>query len=623
MREDHDGVGPRWQVDGGWRVSPVNARPKLRDGYDWPEPLTLIDSTLRKTLFTAGTLTSIDGFLRIAERLAEAGVRHESLNVDWTGDTAPPERQLELVRAVGARDFGFTLNVYADTLLTDGTRTPPVGMRETAELLVELGADTLAPGLVAPAGADARARQLDELAELFEVARGLGVGVTLTIAQVGLRDLDEMTSAANRAVELGALRIDLMDSVSSLSPEAMRLFVRAFRDRLSAPVPLTMHAHDDFGLATACAIAAATAGASPDVAVGGVSYRCGFAAMEQVALALEALYGVRTGLDLSALTRLARTVAAESGLPIPPLKPVVGRYAYLRHMPRDVAAALRGGPDGFPPPSSCVAPAVVGGELEWVWDSLSANDMVTALAESRGEALTPTETTSVRRALDAAVAVIDSYPRWLDPERVAEIFERTLAATRGRQAVPAAATAGTDAAVAAGVAAFDALDSRTATELAYTCCAWAPFADRLAAGRPYRTWPALADAAAEGVAALADDSLAALVDKHPPIGATELGADLAAAFSTMEQSALAATPDQSRELAQLNTVYRDRFGFGYLVAAEGRDGADILADLRRRLANARPAELAVARAELTMIARRRLRRLVAATAAPATAPATA
>ncbi|QXJ21193.1 hypothetical protein AGRA3207_002024 [Actinomadura graeca] len=609
-----------WQMDGVYRVSPFNIRPELHDGYDWPDPLTLIDSTLRKTLFTAGTVTTIDGFLRIAEELALAGVRHECLNVDWTGATAPPERQLELVRAIGSRDFGFTLNVFADTLLSDGARVPPVGMRETAELLVDLGADTLAPGIVPAPGPDARARQLDELEELFDVARGLGVGVTVTVAQAGLRDLGEMLPVVNRAIELGVLRVDLMDSVSSLGPEAMVLFVRTFRDGLVAPVPLTMHTHDDFGLATACTIAAATAGASPDVAAGGVSYRCGFAAMEEVVLSLETLYGVRTGIDLSALTRLARTVERESGLPIPPLKPVVGRYAYLRHMPRDVAAALRDGPDAFPPPSSCVAPEVVGGRLEWVWDGLGTDDMAEALAESRGLSLTAEEISAVRRALDEAVAGIERYPRWLEPERVNEIADRTLADLRRREVfVP---TDTTDAAVDAGVAALNALDTRRFTELVYACCCWAPWADRLAAGRPYRTWTALDAAACEGLTALTDDSLAALVDKHPPIGADTGGADLASSFSTLEQSSLAASPEALREVARLNAEYRARFGFTYLVAAEGRTTAELAADLRRRMANTRPQELSVARAELTAIVRRRLRRTAAVTAPlPRPAPA--
>ena len=64
---------------------PFNFDPEVQAQFDWPKPFLLIDSTLRKTLFTAGALTSMDGFVRIAEALAEAGVKQESLNINWAG----------------------------------------------------------------------------------------------------------------------------------------------------------------------------------------------------------------------------------------------------------------------------------------------------------------------------------------------------------------------------------------------------------------------------------------------------------------------------------------------------------------------------------------------------------
>ncbi|TCO59587.1 2-oxo-4-hydroxy-4-carboxy-5-ureidoimidazoline decarboxylase [Actinocrispum wychmicini] len=572
-----------------WRVSPFN----IQDGFDWPEPIEIIDSTLRKTLFTAGSLTTMDGFLRIADQLALAGVRHESLNVDWAGGRAPVERQLELLRAIGARDFGFTLNVYADTLLSDGRNPQPVGMRETAELLVDLGADTLAPGIVPAPDDDARARQLDELAELFDVAGSLGVAVTITLAQAGLRDFDELVTVANRAVELGAVRLDLMDSLSSLGPEAMKVFLGRFRQRV-APVPLTMHTHDDFGLATACTIAAATAGASPDVAVGGVSYRAGFAAMEEVVLALEVLYGVRTGIDMTRLTSLARTVAEESGVPISPLKPVVGAYAFLRHMPRDVETVLRHGPDAFPPAASCVSPHLVGAEMSWVWDSLSTDAMVVALGESLGLPVSTDEASTIRAALDREVAGIRTYPRWLTSDTAIQVFCRTLAGLR-----------------TSGIERFDAADHRRAVELLYACCGWARWADRLSVQRPFGDLDALLAAAGAELARLGDDALVDLVNKHPEIGAPTDDADLPAKFSTIEQASLRITVEHGPGLADLNDRYRARFGFTYLVAADGRTLPGIVDDIAERLGNPKDAEARVARAELGKIVDLRLRRMIA------------
>ncbi|MEV0697909.1 hypothetical protein AB0I53_08320 [Saccharopolyspora sp. NPDC050389] len=416
--------------EGSHWVSPVNFDPEVQGQFHWPQPFALIDSTLRKTLFTAGATTTIDGFLRIAEALADAGVEDESLNINWGGGSAPIPRELELCRAIAGRDFGFRLNVYADTLLSDGVNRQPVTARETAQLLADLGVRVLAPGIVQAPSKEAQRRQLDELADFFELARELGMDVTITLAHVGRRDWDSLVEVSNVAIALGARRIDLMDSTSSLAPEAMKVFIARYRAALVRDVPVTMHVHDDFGLATAGAIAAATAGASPDVSVAGVSYRAGFAPLEEVVTSLEFLYGVDTGIRLDRLQPLADLVAAEMGLPIPPLKPLVGEYAFLRHMPGDVLSCLRQGTDAFPPVSACVDPSVIGSRMSWVWDSLSTDAMARELGRSLGETLTDEEVRAVHAALDSAVERITTYPRWLTSAEATNLCRQTLSGLR-------------------------------------------------------------------------------------------------------------------------------------------------------------------------------------------------
>ncbi|KFL25514.1 hypothetical protein JP74_18625 [Devosia sp. 17-2-E-8] len=106
---------------------------------------------------------------------------------------------------------------------------------------------------------------------------------------------------------------------------------------------MTMHTHDDFGMATAGTISAVIAGASPDVALNGVSYRSGFAALEEVVLALDVLYGVDTGIRLDRLQWAANRLASIMGFPIPPLKPVVGSHQFLREGPAEVSKIIAGG----------------------------------------------------------------------------------------------------------------------------------------------------------------------------------------------------------------------------------------------------------------------------------------
>jgi D-citramalate synthase len=415
-----------YRREGSHWVSPVNFDAEVQQQFDWPRPFTLVDSTLRKMLFTAGATTTIDGFVRVAEALAEAGVKEESLNINWAGGASPIPRELALCRAIAGRNFGFRLNVYADTLLSDGESRQPVSARETAQLLIALGVRQLGVGIVQAPSSDAQKRQLDELEQFFTMTRELGLQATVTLAQVGRRDFESLVTVSNHAISLGARRFDLMDSTSSLAPEAMKVFVRRYRSRLIEAIPVTMHVHDDFGLATAGAIAAATAGASPDVSVAGVSYRAGFAPLEEVVTSLEVLYGVNTGIRVDRIQSLANLVAAETGVAIPPLKPLVGEYAFLRHMPGDVLTCLQRGTDAFPPVAACINPRLIGSRMHWVWDNLTTDAMVRALAATLGETLTDDETATVRAALDGAVENIASYPRWLTAEQATQLCRETL-----------------------------------------------------------------------------------------------------------------------------------------------------------------------------------------------------
>src|SRR5205823_6314356 len=133
---------------------------------------------------------------------------------------------------------------------------------------------------------------------------------------------DQVVALAREAIRLKCSRIGLYDSYSSLSVDAMKLFCTAFRTSLDSPIELSLHVHNDFGLATALALAAVTSGVNPEVAVNGVSYRSGFAAFEEVAVALAALYDIPTGINLERLQRLSDLVAATTGLPAHPLRPI-------------------------------------------------------------------------------------------------------------------------------------------------------------------------------------------------------------------------------------------------------------------------------------------------------------
>ncbi len=91
-------------------------------------------------------------------------------------------------------------------------------------------------------------------------------------------------------------------------------------------MPIHFHGHNDFGLATAGAVAAVRAGASwVHGTINGMGERAGNANLGEVAMALHALYGTETNLRLEKLREVSRRVQKLSGYELEPWKPVIGR----------------------------------------------------------------------------------------------------------------------------------------------------------------------------------------------------------------------------------------------------------------------------------------------------------
>lgn len=178
-------------------VSDANFAPEVTRDFEFPKPLGLIDSTLRKVIYTAGVRPSVAALLRIAEILAEIGVRDESLNLWFWGEAHPDELEWSLVRALGQENCGLRLNVFTDTLVGDG-RVPASRMRETVDRLADVGVRIVNPGLVQAAGSEAFRRQADELAAL---------SFRSTSSQASRSPSSRMASVSTLAILLSCMRM--------------------------------------------------------------------------------------------------------------------------------------------------------------------------------------------------------------------------------------------------------------------------------------------------------------------------------------------------------------------------------------------------------------------------------
>ncbi|MEM0129245.1 MAG: homoaconitate hydratase [Thermoplasmata archaeon] len=128
--------------------------------------------------------------------------------------------------------------------------------------------------------------------------------------------------------DAGADRLVVADTVGIMTPLTFRWWLAEFQRRVR-PRDLSVHCHNDFGLATANTLTALEMGAvAPHTCVNGLGERSGNASFEEVAGILERLYGVRTGLRLDRMYELSRLVEELSGIPVAPNKALVGYYSF-------------------------------------------------------------------------------------------------------------------------------------------------------------------------------------------------------------------------------------------------------------------------------------------------------
>ena len=136
--------------------------------------------------------------------------------------------------------------------------------------------------------------------------------------------LKQVCQAAEKA---GMDTLNLPDTVGIMIPKTTIKFVEEIKTVVK--VPISIHCHDDFGLAVANSLAAVEAGAAQvHVAVNGLGERAGNASLEEVIMALNILYKYQTGVNTRLLYITSRMVASLTGIAVQANKALVGENAF-------------------------------------------------------------------------------------------------------------------------------------------------------------------------------------------------------------------------------------------------------------------------------------------------------
>jgi isopropylmalate/homocitrate/citramalate synthase len=287
-----------------------------------PQPraaVGLYDTTLRDGEQSVGVVLSPEDKLEIAHALDAAGIDRIEAGFPRVSEDDAQAIRLILEAGLEAEIWGFSRAVGADVAA-----------------LVELGLKAsviespVSDGKLAALGVS-REAMLERIRSAVELAVRQGIKIAFFGVDASRADLEFAKQAYAAAVEAGASEVVVVDTLGIATPEGAAFLVGEVAERLDYGVPVHWHGHDDFGLATAAAVAAVQAGATwIHGTVNGMGERAGNADLLQIALTLEALYGIPTRLRLEQARELSQLVQRLSGTPLAPWKPVTGENLFTR-----------------------------------------------------------------------------------------------------------------------------------------------------------------------------------------------------------------------------------------------------------------------------------------------------
>nr|WP_313695979.1 2-isopropylmalate synthase [Halobaculum sp. XH14] len=207
-----------------------------------------------------------------------------------------------------------------------------------------------------------REEVVERAVESVERVREAGVEVMFSPMDATRTDESFLVEVIEAVDDVGVDWINVPDTCGVATPSRFADLIEVVGEHTDARIDV--HTHDDFGLAAANALAGIEAGADQmQVSVNGIGERAGNAALEEVVMAAESVYGADTGIETTRITELSRLVEGASDMPVPANKPVVGRNAFSHESGIHAAGVIENS-DTFEP--GVMTPEMVGAERSFV-----------------------------------------------------------------------------------------------------------------------------------------------------------------------------------------------------------------------------------------------------------------
>ncbi len=291
------------------------------------ERVYIFDTTLRDGEQSPGVSLNAGEKLQIARQLARLGV-----DVIEAGFPISSQGDFEAVQMIAREVKGVTVAGLARTGFSDIDRAwEALKVAEQPRIHTFIATSDIHLQYKLRMS---REQVLEAAKDAVKRAKGYTSDVEFSAEDASRSDLEFLCRVVEVAIDAGAKVINIPDTVGYASPDEFARFISAIRAGVKGieKVVLSVHCHDDLGLAVANSLAAVNVGANQvEGAINGIGERAGNAAIEEVVMALytrKDQFKKYTNVKTEEIYRTSRLVSTLTGMVIQPNKAVVGKNAF-------------------------------------------------------------------------------------------------------------------------------------------------------------------------------------------------------------------------------------------------------------------------------------------------------
>jgi 2-isopropylmalate synthase len=175
---------------------------------------------------------------------------------------------------------------------------------------------------------------VERVANMVAFARSLCEDVEFSPEDAGRSDPEFLYVVLGEAIKAGATTLNIPDTVGYTTPEEFGALIAGIKANTPGieKAIISVHCHNDLGLATANTLAGIANGArQAEVTINGIGERAGNTSLEEVVMSLytrKPVFNLETGIDTTQIMRVSRMVSNYTSIPVQPNKAIVGANAF-------------------------------------------------------------------------------------------------------------------------------------------------------------------------------------------------------------------------------------------------------------------------------------------------------